>query len=101
MYFEKVVAGFSRYHQYTLGSELRNQSRGVVAAVVKANAARDKSAQLLMLRERLDELLITVRIAKEARAFKSFESFQYAIEQVISVCRQNEGWLRATREKAT
>ena len=45
--------------------------------------------------------LITVRIAKEARAFKTFESFQYAIEQVISVCRQNEGWLRATREKAT
>ena len=52
VHFEKVVAGFSRYHKYTLGSELRNQSRGVVAAVVKANAARDKSAQLLMLRER-------------------------------------------------
>jgi hypothetical protein len=64
----------------------------VVAANVKANAARDK-------RERLDELLITVRIAKEARAFKSFAAFQYAIEQIIQVCRQNEGWLRATRAK--
>lgn len=27
VHFEKVVAGFSRYHKYTLGTELRNQSR--------------------------------------------------------------------------
>ena len=99
VHFEKVVAGFSRYHKYTLGTEMRNQSRAVVAAIVKANAAGDKSPHLLVLRERLDERLITVRIAKEARAFKRFESFQYAIEQVVSVCRQNEGWLRATSKK--
>ena len=59
VHFEKVVAGFSRYHQYTLGTESRHASRAVVAAVVKANAARDKRAQLLALRERLDELLIS------------------------------------------
>jgi len=27
VHFEKVVAGFSRYHKYTLGTEIRNQSR--------------------------------------------------------------------------
>jgi len=98
VHFEKVVAGFSRYHKKTLGSELRNQSREVVGLVVKANAARDKRADLLRLREALDELLITVRIAKEAHAFWSFKSFQFAIEQVVSVCRQNEGWLRSLRK---
>lgn len=41
VHFEKVVAGFSRYHKYTLGSELRNQSRAAVAAIVKANAVRE------------------------------------------------------------
>ena len=88
VHFEKVVAGFSRYHKYTLGTELRNQSRAVVAQIMKANAARNKRPQLLQLREALDELLISVRIAKEAKAFKSFKSFQYAIEQVVSVCLQ-------------
>ncbi|MHB1543896.1 MAG: hypothetical protein ACYCVU_04835 [Gammaproteobacteria bacterium] len=39
-----------------------------------------------------------MRIAKEARAFKSFESFAYAVKQVVSVCRQNEGWLRSTQK---
>ena len=99
------MAGFSRYHKYTLGSELRAKSREVVALIVKANAARDKRPHLIGVREALDELLILMRIAKvapgilppatllhpctsEARAFKSFQSFQFAIEQVVSVCRQ-------------
>jgi hypothetical protein len=97
VHFERVVSGFSRYHKYTLGTELRHKSREVVALVVKANSARDKSPHLTRLREALDELLILMRLAKEVRAFRSFESFQYAVEQVISVCRQNEGWLRSTR----
>lgn len=96
--FEKVVAGFSRYHKYTLGTELRNKSREIVTLIVKANSARDKRAHLLQVREALDELLILMRIAREARAFNSFKSFQYAIEQVVSVCRQNEGWLRSTQQ---
>ena len=87
VHFENVVAGFSRYHKYTLGTELRNQSRAVVALIVKANAARDKRPELLALRECLDELLILMRLAKEVKAFKSFSSFQFADEQVVSVCR--------------
>ena len=27
VHFEKIVSGFSRYHKYTLGSELRHASR--------------------------------------------------------------------------
>ena len=44
VHFEKIVAGFTRYHKYTLGSELRNKSREIVALIVRANAARDKQA---------------------------------------------------------
>ena len=47
VYFEKIVAGFTRYHKYTLGLELRNKSRRVVALIVKANAAHDKWPELL------------------------------------------------------
>ncbi len=50
VHFEKIVAGFTRYHKYTLGSELRNKSREVVVLIVRANAARDKQAELLALR---------------------------------------------------
>ena len=99
VHFEKVVAGFSRYHKYTLGSELRNQSRAVVTAIVKANSEADKLPSLLALRERLEELTLSMRLAKEVRAFKSFKSYQYAVEEVVSVSRQNEGWIRSVSGK--
>ena len=62
-----MVAGFSRYHKYTLGTELRNKSREVVAAVIKANSSRDKLPRLLALRERLEELMILVRLAANSK----------------------------------
>lgn len=47
VYFEKVVEGFSRYHKYTRGTELRNASREVVEQVIRANAARNRAPELL------------------------------------------------------
>ncbi len=34
VHFEKVVAGFSRYHKYMLGTELFNSSRGIVLSII-------------------------------------------------------------------
>lgn len=72
VHFEKIVAGFTRYHKYMLGTELRNKSRHVVALIVKANSVRDQQPEPLALLECLEELLILMRLAKEVRAFKSF-----------------------------
>jgi hypothetical protein len=41
VHFEKVVAGFSRYHKYTLGMELRNRSRGIALTIIRANSSRN------------------------------------------------------------
>lgn len=78
LHFEQVVAGFSRYHKYTLGTELRQASRTVVTAMVSANSAGDKAPQLLALRAQLDELLLLMRLAKEAKAFRSFAAYTHA-----------------------
>lgn len=37
VHFEKLVAGFSRYHKYTLGTELREVSHAVLQQVLRAN----------------------------------------------------------------
>lgn len=39
VHFERLVAGFSRYHKYTLGTELRDGSRAVLQQVLRANNA--------------------------------------------------------------
>lgn len=56
IYFEKVVRNFSRYHKYTLGSELRDRSREVVGLVIKANSTVEKLPALLELRQKLEAL---------------------------------------------
>lgn len=103
VHFEKQVAGFSRYHKYTLGTELREASRAVLMQVLRANNEADpvgRRAQLVILRERIEALLLALRIAKEVKAFKSFAGYLHAVEQVGFVARQNEGWFRHTRTKA-
>jgi hypothetical protein len=103
VHFERLVAGFSRYHKYTLGTELREASRGVLMQVLRANNAKDKterSAELLVLRDRIEALLLAMRVAKEVKAFKSFAGYLHAVEQVGSVARQNEGWFKQTQAKA-
>ena len=94
-YFEKIVRNFSRYNKYTLGSELRTVSRDIVKIIIKANSARQKLPVLYELRERLEELKILIRVSKETHAFKSFKSFQHAIEGMVSISKQNEGWIRS------
>ncbi|NWH05295.1 four helix bundle protein [Desulfobacter latus] len=99
VHFEKVVAGFLRYHKYTLGTQLRGRSRAVVLKIIQANACWDKTPQLLQLRWELEELLLIIRLCKKTQAFKNFKSFQFAAEGVARISRQNEGWIKACNKK--
>jgi hypothetical protein len=61
-HFEKLVAAFPRYHKYTLGTELREGSRAVLQRVLRANNAatrEHRAAELLVLRERIEDALLT------------------------------------------
>ena len=95
LYFEKVVRNFSRYHKYTVGAELRDLSREVLRLIRQANNAQNKAPLLLQNRERLEDLKILVRLCKDLRAFNNFNSFQYSINEVVGLSKQNEGWLKA------
>ncbi len=43
LYLEQVVHGFSRYHKYSLGADIRDGARRTLRLVVRANSRRDKS----------------------------------------------------------
>ena len=62
LYLEQVVQGFSRYHKYSLGTDLRDGGRRVLKLVVRANARYDKAPVLLELREELEELKVLLRL---------------------------------------
>jgi hypothetical protein len=47
LWLEQVVRGFSRYHKYAIGSDLRTLSRRILRLVVRANARADKTDVLV------------------------------------------------------
>jgi len=95
VYFENIVRNFSRYHKYTVGTELRNLSREILTLIIKANSAKEKKEALLKVREKLEELKISIKICKEIKAFRSFKSFEHSVRSVVNIAKQNEGWLKS------
>lgn len=122
VFVEKVVSRFSRYHIYTLGSELRSMCHEALALVVDANSAptgapgasrssassRERGtglttgeenvrlAILLKLRILLERMKVHLMIAREVQAFHNRNSFVEATGIVVELCRQNEGWIKST-----
>jgi len=92
---EQVVRGFSRYHKYTLGTELREGARRVLTLIVRANARRDKAPVLLDLREEIEALKVVLRLCQGVKAFPNLNAFEHAIIQLVEIAKQNEGWLKS------
>jgi 23S rRNA-intervening sequence protein len=95
---EQVVRSFSRYHKYTLGTDLRDGARRVLKLVVRANTRRDKVPALLELREEVEELKVVLRLCQDVKAFANFAAFEQAITKAVEIAKQNEGWLRTERQ---
>ena len=95
VYFENIVSNFSRYHKYTIGTELRNLSRKILVLIAKANIRRERKNALQETLEKLEELKILIRICKEIKAFRSFKSYEFATRSTVEVAKQCEGWLRS------
>jgi hypothetical protein len=98
VHIEKIVRHFSRYHKYSIGTELRENSRRVLERIIEANNNQSRESILLQLREDLEKLKVLVRLCHESGGFSSTRSYLYVSEQVVNLAKQNEGWLRQTGE---
>jgi len=99
VYFEKIVKNFSRYNKYTHGKALREIAREILLLIVRANNTYNKRPVLEEVRIKLEELKVTVRVCKEVQAFPNFNSFETAINLVVEIAKQNEGWMRSLSGK--
>jgi len=96
VHIEKIVRHFSRYHKYSLGTELRESSRRILERIIEANNSHNREPILLKLREDLEKLKVLVRLCHESGGFASTRAYLYVSEQVVNLAKQNEGWLRQT-----
>jgi len=97
IFLEIAVRQFSRYHKYSIGTELRAISRKMINLIIKANSQHQKRNCLENLRDEAEQMKTEILIAKEIQAFKNFKQFEKAAELAVDICRQSEGWLKSQR----
>ena len=94
VHIEKIVRNFSRYHKYTLGTELRNNSRRILGKIVVANNTKDRVSCLLELRQELEGFKVLSRLCHDSGGFASTRSYLHVAERITGIARQNEGWIK-------
>lgn len=96
VHIEKIVRNFSRYHKYTLGTDLRNKTRAVLERIIEANNTPNRGELLLGLRQQLESLKVLARLCHDSEAFNGgTKSYLYVVERLTGLARQNEGWIKA------
>jgi hypothetical protein len=96
VHIEKTVRHFSRYHKYSLGTELREGSRGLLARIVEANTSRERGPVLDQLGQELEQFSVLVRLCHAAGACASTRAYLHVAEQLLGITKQNTGWRRHT-----
>ena len=100
VHIEKIVRNFSRYHKYTLGSDLRKRSRIILDKIVQANSDREnREARLLELRQELESFKVITRLCHDSLAFPNTRSYLHVAKRITNLAKQNEGWIRQTSSK--
>ena len=97
---ENAVRQFPRYHKYALGSDLRRQAMGVCRRVARAAQCTDtalRNRQIEQLVWQVEDLKITLQLAKEVEAFASFAQFQGLAELTVALGKQSGGWWKRAR----
>lgn len=95
LYLEQVVQGFSRYHKYTLGTDLRDGARRALeAGGARQRAARPGGGAAGVARAARG-VEGALRLGHDLKAFARFNAFEHATTQVVELAKQNEGWLKS------
>jgi len=90
---EEAVRVFPRYHKYAVGAELREQARHVARAAHRAWRDHKRRGEWISrLVFAIDDLKLSLQIAKRVQAFKSFAQFEALARLTSNLGRQCGGW---------
>jgi len=93
VYIEEAVRNFAQYHKYAIGSELRQKAREVLYGIYRVYFSDNKKEDILALRNSIEELKITIYLAKELKALRDFKQFEILSRLAVELAKQAQGWL--------
>lgn len=97
---ETAVRRFPRFHKYSVGADLRAHAMQVARCVHKAwRDAEQRLHRVMEVCSAVDDLKISMQLAKQVRAFGSFAEFEAVARLVNELGQQSGGWLKKLQSK--
>jgi len=93
---DRRVHRFSRYHKYSIGSDLRDTSRELLRLIIWANNTAERRTVLEDIRRQAEYLKVMLRLAYETGAFPGGnKAYLFLAERAVEIAKQNEGWIKS------
>ena len=94
LYLIQRIEKFPRHHRYSLGIAMENRLQAILALLLKAKYAREKTALLDDVNVELDVLRFQVRLAKDLKTLPT-KSHGHAGKLMLEIGSQVGGWRRS------
>ena len=94
------VPKFSKQYKYFLGGRLVEYSVEIIQQIIETNNERDTRKRINLLKdlgEKIELLIIHLRIANELRQLGQQKSYLFLIEKAVNLSRQAEGWRKSIK----
>lgn len=92
---EEAVRLFPQFHKYAVGSDLRGDARKVTRLAHRAWRDQPRQGEWIgRLVFAIDDLKLSVQIAKRVQAFKNFAQFEALMRLVSNLGQQCGAWRR-------
>jgi hypothetical protein len=95
----KITKDMSRDYKQSLGNTLRADCVELVVLIYRANCSRNKRPHLEALQERLQVVLLLLRLSADLKLI-SRGQFAQTIELTDQIGRQSTGWLKSASSPA-
>jgi hypothetical protein len=100
---ELSVKGFSRYHKYSIGTELRQSALNCNRLLIRAlnTPEQHRLRPVTTLQAQCDDLKLLIQVGKELGVYASFSQFQMLAEQAVSAGKQVGQWQRSLSKQVS
>jgi len=96
---DSIVRDFSRYHKYSIGTQIRDKALNLIDLIVQANTKEMRGQKLPQLCAQVESMKVLCNVGQEVKAWKSFKQYMQVMEQVMNVARQAQGWRKDFESK--
>ena len=95
----RITRDMPRDYKQSLGGKIREECVELTVLIYRANCSRDKRSHLELLQERLQVVMLLLRLAKDMKLISTGQ-FAQTIELTDQIGKQSSGWLKASSPAA-